>query len=1086
MKKLFFSPKKFLWIISLFAFLFLIALPVFSQLPPPEGINYQAVARDTAGKPISNSVDLVVRFTIWPDNTGTGASVFTETHSPVNTNRYGLFTLVIGSVNTTDFQNIFWVLGDKFLEVEIATVGGSSYISMGKTQMMSVPYSLHSKTALYALTSWHLAGDSINSTDFIGTTNPEDLVLKTNNTEKMRLQSGGNIGIGTATPLSLLDVSGGIAIGATYSGTTAAPANGAIIEGNVGIGTSSPDAAAMLDVAGQIKITGGSPGMDKVLTSDAAGLAAWAIPDTGTVLSFSADSLLPLFTTTVTTPTTTPALSFTLSDAASYTLFGNNTGVSTTPTYFLPSLASSLFQNQGTSTTVLHGNAAGNPSWSPIVSADITDGTIVNIDILNVDAGKITTGILPIARGGTNTGIIGLAGTIPYSNATSYGFSAVGTSGQVLTSAGSGTPTWTTPTVGTVTSVTGITPIFSTGGANPAISVATNSQASPGVVAAGGSNTDKVWKTDASGVPSWRTDSSGTYTAGTGLSLSGTTFNSVWTQSGNNIYNNNTDSVGIGTTSPTAKLHVKSITTGSTGIFETVNASNSSAAFVAKTNGSGSAIFALNSGTWNAINGTSTGTQGKAGEFQISNAANFSDALYAATIGTGKAGNFQISNSGSSADALYISTNGTSSKVLNVSHTGATAGSTNYGVFVSNTGAGTGATNIAAYFTASGAATNYAGIFAAGNVGIGLTAPASLLHAAGQIRTGIPSGGLGGASATTGSLLFYNALNSNTVNITSNTTSTSYTLTLPAAQGAASSVLTNNGAGILSWAAGALPAWSLTGNTATTPSTSAIGTAIGAGQHYIGTTDAQDFVVGTTNLERLRITSGGNVGIGTKTPASNLHVYKSVAAAADVQNILTLSRIPTGGVNAVAGEGMGINFQSTNNGSLTDITRITSILTAQGTNPYSAITFSSLNNVNTLAEVMRIQGGNVGIGTVTPATNARLAIKDGHLQSQQTTAPTVAAVTNFVLASQSLSNATDVAGNISIVPVAALSGSVAINFNKSYSVAPIVILTPTNGNSANDIAKVWVSSTTTGFTVNFTATFDTSAHTFSYHVIETQ
>lgn len=48
-----------------------------------------------------------------------------------------------------------------------------------------------------------------------------------------------------------------------------------------------------------------------------------------------------------------------------------------------------------------------------------------------------------------------------------------GTSGQVLTSAGTGnTPTWTTPTTGTVTSVTGSAPVVSSGGATPAISMA--------------------------------------------------------------------------------------------------------------------------------------------------------------------------------------------------------------------------------------------------------------------------------------------------------------------------------------------------------------------------------------------------------------------------------------------------------------------------------------------------------------------------------------------------------------------------------------------------------------------------------------
>lgn len=53
--------------------------------------------------------------------------------------------------------------------------------------------------------------------------------------------NGTNTGIGTATPANKLDVEGGIAIGASYSGTTpAAPTNGAIIEGKLGIGTSAP------------------------------------------------------------------------------------------------------------------------------------------------------------------------------------------------------------------------------------------------------------------------------------------------------------------------------------------------------------------------------------------------------------------------------------------------------------------------------------------------------------------------------------------------------------------------------------------------------------------------------------------------------------------------------------------------------------------------------------------------------------------------------------------------------------------------------------------------------------------------------
>ena len=45
------------------------------------------------------------------------------------------------------------------------------------------------------------------------------------------------------------------------------------IKGNVGIGTTSP--GAKLEVAGQVKITGGTPRAGKVLTSDTSGLASW-------------------------------------------------------------------------------------------------------------------------------------------------------------------------------------------------------------------------------------------------------------------------------------------------------------------------------------------------------------------------------------------------------------------------------------------------------------------------------------------------------------------------------------------------------------------------------------------------------------------------------------------------------------------------------------------------------------------------------------------------------------------------------------------------------------------------------------------
>ena len=60
--------------------------------------------------------------------------------------------------------------------------------------------------------------------------------------------------------------------------------------------------------------------------------------------------------------------------------FANAINASGTLSCSALTLAGAQFANQGTTTTVLHGNAAGNPSWGAIVSADITDGTITAAD----------------------------------------------------------------------------------------------------------------------------------------------------------------------------------------------------------------------------------------------------------------------------------------------------------------------------------------------------------------------------------------------------------------------------------------------------------------------------------------------------------------------------------------------------------------------------------------------------------------------------------------------------------------------------------------------------------------------------------
>jgi hypothetical protein len=127
----------------------------------------------------------------------------------------------------------------------------------------------------------------------------------------------------------------------------------------------------------------------------------------GTVTNFSAGTLSPLFTTSVATATTTPSLSFSLSNAGSYTILGNNTGSPAGPSYFIPLLASALFSNQGTTATVLHGNAAGSPSWGAIA------------------LGSDVSGTLPVLNGGT--GVSTLTGLVKGNGTAAFTAASAGT-----------------------------------------------------------------------------------------------------------------------------------------------------------------------------------------------------------------------------------------------------------------------------------------------------------------------------------------------------------------------------------------------------------------------------------------------------------------------------------------------------------------------------------------------------------------------------------------------------------------------------------------------------------------------------------
>ena len=111
----------------------------------PQGIPYQAVARDNAGNLIK-SQPISLRFSIH-DVTASGTVVYSETHT-VTTDALGLFSVNIGGGTATvgTLAGVNWGTGAKYTQVELDVTGGSNYTDMGTTKMMSVPYALFAGT----------------------------------------------------------------------------------------------------------------------------------------------------------------------------------------------------------------------------------------------------------------------------------------------------------------------------------------------------------------------------------------------------------------------------------------------------------------------------------------------------------------------------------------------------------------------------------------------------------------------------------------------------------------------------------------------------------------------------------------------------------------------------------------------------------------------------------------------------------------------------------------------------------------------------------------------------------------------------
>ncbi len=613
-------------IITTLCFLLVGGLTLFAQAP--QSFKYQGVARNGSTVVTGNiGLQLTIRF-----GTATGTVIYRERHFPT-TNSAGVFSVNVGQGTTTagSFNTIDWSNGTYYLQVEFDPAGGATYTDLGTSQLLSVPYSL------YAEKAGSVEGD--NDTD--AGNEIQSLTLSGN---QLSLSNGG----GSVT----------LPTGTTYTAGSGISISGNIIS-NTGDGdNSTSNELQTLTISGTV-LSLSNGGGSVTLPSVGGGGDNWGTQTVNTSSALSGNG--------------TPVSPLTIAQngaSSGQALVWNGSA-------WAPSTVSSGGGSYTAGSGIsISGNVISN-------TGDNDNSASNEIQQLSVSGNQLTLsnggGSVTLPTGTTYTAGSGISisgNTISATDAsTSNELQTISISGTVLTlsngggsvtlpSSGGGGDNWGTQTVNTTNVLSGNgTP------ANPltiAQSGASNGQAllwngsawAPGSAPAGPAGpagpqgpqgaTGPAGATGAQG-PQGTTGPAGpagaagpqgpagpagaqgpqglqgpqgpagSYTAGTGISIAGSTINSTWSANAGDIYNNNTGgSVVIGNTSGLAPLEVQNTTNTWEAIYAGISNNLSTAPAIGVYNqGSGHGVAATANGAGDAFSGYSE--TGHGGNFTTGN-----------------------------------------------------------------------------------------------------------------------------------------------------------------------------------------------------------------------------------------------------------------------------------------------------------------------------------------------------------------------------------------------------------------------------------------------------------------------------------